>query len=513
MHFLGILRPKHHNMSLNDLKSEFAHKKIQVIEISKKGDILHSDQAFFDFPKDESIGKLHPFLEALQLLLPNVEENTTFPCVNLQIGKVAKIVDIELIDKNEGLFLMLFDFTEHYEAAHPLVQEKNEASIAKNKLEFDKRLLEAKENFKNGFLSNLNHEVRNPLNSMLGFLELLGETKLDYEQYETLKVIQKTGAHVKTLMDDMLDISKIERGIITKKHVNFHLGYILANIQNHYDLKYGSKKIEFTITTEEHMPKTFLGDPIRLNQILFNLLENAFRNTEKGKISLNLTSKDIDKKTTHVIFEVSDTGKGIPNEELTKVFDSYFQLKLRKEKPLGEGLGLKIVKDLVALLDGQIHVQSELEKGTTFICELPFEKRTSKREKKTVKKGTGIFQSKRILIVEDDPTAQMLFMKSFLNNEKGYVIEIASNAEHMLSFMNRKKYDLIILKKILPDADVNELMKVLKEDEEMQIPILMASGSTLITEQQEMLDAGADAFLAKPYTKKELFKNIEKLLE
>ncbi len=500
-------------MSTSVLKTDIAHQRIQEVEVKENGTIVNSDEVLFAFPEGTAMGTLHPFFEALQLLLPDLDGKATFPCVNLQIGDVSKIVDIEIQKTDKGIFILLFDFTEHYQASHPLVQEKNEASIAKNKLEFDKRLLEAKENFKNGFLANINHEIRNPLNSMLGFLELLGETKLDYEQYETLKVIQKTGNHVKTLMDDMLDISKIERGIITKKHVNFHLGYILSNIQSHYELKYGGKKVAFLIDTEEQMLKTFVGDPIRLNQILFNLLENAFRHTEKGTVSLKVSLEDIDKKMAHLIFEVSDTGRGIPKEEIGNVFNSYFQLKLQKEKPLGEGLGLKIVKDMVALLEGSIDVQSEEGKGSTFTCKLPFEKRAPKRERKTVKKGTGIFQSKRILIVEEDPTAQMLFMKTFLKNEKGYVIEIANSAEHMFSIMAKKSYDLIILKNVLPDVNAKELLKVLKEDGgNEKIPVLVASGSTLVTEQQELLDAGADAFLAKPYTKKELFNDIEKLI-
>ncbi|MBX2828166.1 MAG: hybrid sensor histidine kinase/response regulator [Flavobacteriaceae bacterium] len=503
-------------MSLSELKTAIAHKRIQEIRVNENGVILASDDALFPFAIGKTIGEQHPFFEGLQTIIPSLAEDTNIPCVNLAIAGSTKIVDIELLPKGENTVILLFDFTEHYEASHPLVQEKNENTIAKNRLEFDKRLLEAKENFKNGFLANLNHEIRNPLNSMLGFLELMGETKLDYEQYETLKVIRKAGTHVKTLMEDMLDISKIERGIITKKHVNFHLGYILSNIQSHYDLKYGTSNVAFEIITEDQMPKTFIGDPIRLNQILFNLLENAFRNTEKGSVILKVTNESIDKKMEQVIFEVADTGKGIPEDELPKVFDSYFQLKLQKDKPLGEGLGLKIVKDLVGLLDGTVTVTSTPGKGTSFVCAIPFEKRASKREKKTVKKGTGIFQSRRILIVENEPTAQMLIMKTFLNNEKGYVIEMANNAEHMFSVLAKKNCDLIILKKALPDVDALELLKVLRDDTKegaKRIPILMASGSTMISEQEEILNAGADAFLPKPYTKKELFKSIEKLIE
>ncbi len=501
-------------MSLSELKTDFVNKRIQQLEVSMDGIVLASDDAFFTIPKGSQIGSLHPFFEASQYLLPSISHNITFPCVNLEIGTVKKIVDIEILVKKDQLFLLLFDFTEHYEASHPLVQEKNEASIAKNKLDFEKRLMQAKEDFKNNFLANLNHEIRNPLNNMLGFIELLSETKLNYDQHETIKVIRKTGGHIKTLMDDMLDISKIERGVISVKHVNFYLTSIISSLQQHFSIKYNSGKVHLEVEIDEGIPKTFIGDPVRLNQILFNLLENAFRNTKEGTVTLKIGSKNIEGGMALVRFEIADSGEGIPQEALDQVFDAYYQLKLNQEKPIGEGLGLKIVKDLVALLNGTITVKSGAE-GTVFVCSLPFEKRKASRVKKTVKKGSGIFQSKRILIVEDEPTNQMLWMKTFLNNEKGYVIEIANNASHAFQLLETRKYDLTIVKKKLPDMDgliFVDKMKSNAVDTIASTPILVASGSTMIEEQQEFLDSGAQLFLPKPYSKKELFKSIEKLI-
>ncbi|MEL6812844.1 MAG: ATP-binding protein [Bacteroidota bacterium] len=502
-------------MSSSQLKSEFVNHRIQQLEVSEDGTILASDNCIYNITNNINITSLHPFFEAVSTLLPSVSKNITFPCVNLEIGSVSKTVDVELLHRKGKLFVLLFDFTEHYKDAHPIVQEKNEATIAKNKLDFEKRLLQAKEDFKNNFLANLNHEIRNPLNNMLGFIDLLTETRLSYDQHETIKVIQKTGTHIKMLMDDMLDISKIERGVITLKHVNFYLSSIIASLQNHFSLKYANSKVFLDIHVEEHMSKTFKGDPIRLNQILFNLLENAFRNTAEGTISLKIHSEDKSAKEALVHFEVSDTGKGIPKDALDRVFDSYYQLKLDQAKPIGEGLGLKIVKDLVELLSGTIKVSSTEGVGSVFHLAIPFEKRQPKREKKTVQKGSGILVSRRILIVEDESTNQMLFMKTFLNNEKGYVIEIANDASHALEMMEKRKYNLLIVKRELPDMEGKELIRRMADHELekiAQIPVLMASGSTMITEQQEFLDAGAAAFLAKPYTKKELFKVIEKLI-
>jgi len=505
-------------MSLSQLKEEFSNNRIQQIELSPKGVVLESDNALFPIITGKEISSFHPFFEAIQSLLPSLERSINFPCVNVKIEHVLKIIDVEILRKKGKLFMLLFDFTEHYEASHPLVQEKNEASISKNKLAFEKRILQAKEEFKNSFLANLNHEIRSPLNSMLGFLEILGETKLDYDQYETLKITKRTGQHIKMLMDDMLDISKIEKGIMELKHVNFNLFHVTASIQKHFQLKHQNSKIKFSVNVDEEVHNILIGDPIRLKQILLNLIENAFRNTSQGSISLQVSNSrrtHQGKNINFIAFNITDTGNGILENKIGHVFDSYFQIQLEKSKKLGEGLGLKIVKDLVDLMEGHISVSNNKLKGVTFFCELPFEKRTSIRKKRTVKKGSGIVLSKRILIVEEDLTSQMLLMKTFLNNDKGFVLEIASNGQQALQLLEKKTYRLLILKNSLQDMKSVSLLPILKNHENeniRSIPVLIASGNTLLKQQQEMLDAGATAFLSKPYTKKELFKSIKKLL-
>jgi signal transduction histidine kinase/CheY-like chemotaxis protein len=502
-------------MSLSELKSNFVNQRIQQLEVSEEGNILDSDDAIFKIPKKSRLASLHPFLEGVQHVLPSLSNSVTFPCVNLEIGEKKKIVDIEIVRKKEKIYLLIFDFTEHYEDSHPLVQEKNESTIAKNKLSFEKHLLQAKEEFKNNFLANLNHEIRNPLNNMLGFVDLLVETKLNYDQHELIKIVRKTGKHIKQLMDDMLDISKIERGTISVRHVNFYLTSIISSLQQHFSLKYETGKVAFEVEVAEKMPKTFIGDPVRLNQILFNLLENAFRNTSDGVVKLKIHSEEIKGNKALIHFEISDTGLGIPQDELDKVFETYYQLKLDNEKPIGEGIGLKIVKDLVDLLEGSIKVISKPDKGSSFICSIPFVKRKSARERKTVRKGSGIFHSKRILVVEDEPTNQMLLMKTFLNNDKGYVMEIANNGTQALELLENRKYDLVMIKNKYPDMSGTELIREIEghvKEEIVGLPILMATGSTMPAEKEGFNAAGASLVLPKPYSKKELFRSIEKLI-
>ena len=497
------------------LKTEICNSRIQEVEIDSLGMVIESDDAIFGMPKGSLISDLHPFFAGVIPLLTNVDATINFPCVNIEAASISRIVDVDIIPKENKIYLLLFDFSEHYEASHPLVQEKNVTSIAKHRLAFEKQLLEAKEEFKNGFLANLNHEIRNPLNNLLGFMELLKETKLDYDQNETLKVMQRTGTHLKILMDDMLDISKIERGVLDIKNVNFNLGHIINNLHNHFQLKYHDKPIVFDVNIDTNVPKKLIGDPARVNQILFNLLENAFRNTENGHISMFVKAVDSTKTNCKVQFVISDSGVGIPKEKVDEIFDSYFQLKVDKMKPLGEGLGLKIVKDLTESLNGTVQLSSEEGKGSVFTCVFPFEVRTGGREKKTVPKGTGILMSKRILIVEDETTNQMLMMKMFLNNEKGYVIEMAINAAHALELLENNNYNLIMFKSVLSDMNAEEFIALLKQHENERIaelPILIASGSTFKEQQESVLKAGASSFLAKPYTKNELFKCIEQLI-
>ncbi len=497
------------------LKTEILNNRIQEIQLENSGIVIRSDNALFNISEGQSISEIHPFFEGIIPLLETVSDTLKIPCVNIDLVSDLKIVDVEFFRKDGELILFLFDLTEHYEASQPLVQEKNLVSIAKYKLAFEKQLLQAKEEFKNNFLSNLNHEIRNPLNNLLGFMELLKETRLDYDQNETMKVMQRTGAHIKVLMDDMLDISKIERGVLDIKNVSFNLSHLVNNLQNHFQLKYHDNPVELVVNFQNKVPRKLIGDPTRLNQILSNLLENAFRNTETGQISLSVS---VGKKTGETIkfeFTISDCGRGIPSDKLEKIFDSYFQFQIEKLKPLGQGLGLKIVKDLTESLKGNIQVSSEPEGGTSFQCIIPFEIRTTSQAKKTVPKGSGILMSKRILIVENETTNQMLLMKTFLNNEKGYVIEVAMNAEHALELLENNVYSMVMFKMSLPEIGGEELISRIsnhKLDTIANLPILIASGSTLLLEREAIIAAGASVFLAKPYTKKELFNCIEKLI-
>ncbi|MGJ8665119.1 MAG: sensor histidine kinase [Patiriisocius sp.] len=258
-------------MSLDKIKNSFIEQKIQIIEIDNLTTVLATDNTICTFTKGALLSDINPFFYSLQSLLDTDFKGIKYPCVNLTIENKDYIFDIEVLKKETYIYVLFVDFTDHYTDSHPLVQEKNEAEIEKHKPTFERELLHAKEEFKNTFLSHLNHEVRNPLNNLLGFVDILMDTNLDFQQKEYVNVINKTGQHIKVLMDDLLDISRIETGALEIKNIPFNLIQSVVNITKHFQTKYTSSNVELTYTIEKKCAsKTFWRpDQVKPNFIQF----------------------------------------------------------------------------------------------------------------------------------------------------------------------------------------------------------------------------------------------------
>jgi len=500
-------------MSLKDIKASYIDHKVQIIAVDSLGLILASDDVLFPFKKNHKLEEQHPFFYTLLPLLVHDTVSESFTCVNLEIGTISKIVDVSILNKEDKLYVVLTDFTSHYIETRPIIQEKNDSVIARNKLTFEREVHFAKEEFKNIFLAHLNHEIRNPLNALLGFTELLGETKLTFQQKETLGVLQRTGLHIKVLMDDLLDISKIETGALEIKGVPFNLHTLLAGLIKHFQIKKNNSNIELSYCTESDVPPKLFGDPTRIKQILYNLFENAYKNTKEGSIVLNTSLVEMtEKDVASLQFKVSDTGSGISGDQLTTIFDPYVQIQREELIPIGSGLGLKIVKDLIILMGGTVVVDSEVAKGSVFTVTLPFKTRKKTPKSKTNPKGSGIVMNKRILAIEDDTLSQMLLMKQFLDNDKGYALQIAPNTIAAIQMLKTKIYSAIIIKQTYNATTGIEFIEKLKSNPKLSaIPVLVVSGKAMIKEQEAIINAGAAAFLKKPYSKYELITALQQL--
>jgi signal transduction histidine kinase/CheY-like chemotaxis protein len=499
-------------MSLKDIKASYIDHKVQIIAVDSLGLILASDDVLFPFKKNQKLEEQHPFFYTLLPLLVHDTVSESFTCVNLEIGTISKIVDVSILHKEDKLYVILTDFTNHYIETRPILQEKNDAVIAGNKLIFEREVHFAKEEFKNNFLAHLNHEIRNPLNALLGFTDLLSETELTFQQKEILGVLQRTGALIKVLMDDLLDVSKIEKGALDIKKVPFNLHTLIAGGIKHFQIKKNNSNIELTYCTESDVPTKLLGDPTRTLRIFYNIIENAYKNTKEGSIALHTSLIETEKNVAYLQFKISDTGCGIPDDQLTAVFDSYVQLQREGLKPLGAGLGLRIVKDLTAKLGGTVTVDSEVGKGSVFTVILPFKTRKNTPKSKTNPKGSGIIINKHILAVEDDTLSQMLLMKQFAGNDKGFKLQIAPDTKAAIQMLEVKEYTAIIIRQNYNTTTGVEFMQKLKNNPKLSsIPVLVVSGKAMIKEQEAIINAGATVFLKKPYSKRELIRTLQQL--
>jgi signal transduction histidine kinase len=500
-------------MSLKDIKASYIDHKVQIIAVDSLGRILASDDVLFPLKKNQKLEEQHPFFFTLLPLFANDTVSESFTCVNLEIGTVSKIVDISILKKEEKLYVVFTDFTSHYIKIRPILQGKNESIIARNTLSFEREVHFAKEKFKNNFLAHLNHEIRSPLNALLGFTDLLSETELTFQQKEIIGVLQRTGSIIKVLMDDLLDVSKIEKGALDIKKVPFNLHTLIAGGIKHFQIKKNSSNVELTYFTESDVPTKLTGDPTRTMRIFYNIIENAFKNTKKGSIVLHTSLIEmIEKDVASIQFKISDTGSGIPENQLTAVFDSYVQLQREGLKPSGTGLGLKIVKDLTTMLGGTVTVHSEAGKGSDFTVILPFKIRNNTPKSKTNPKGSGIIISKHILAVEDDTLSQMLLMKQFAGDEGGFKLQIATDTKAAIQMLKVKKYTAIIIRQNYNTTTGIEFMQKLKSDPKLSsIPVLVVSGKAMINEQEAIINVGATAFLKKPYSKYELITALQQL--
>ena len=243
-------------MDSKSLKAQLLDQKFQILTTDHSGVILDSDNTLFKVKKGGDLGALDPFFEAVLPLSSEDTDKLEFPCINLELDDKELILDIQLDYHKDKLVLILCDLTEHYNRSHPVVQEKNENTILANKLLLEQAIANEKEALKNSFLTKLSHEVRKPLSNMMGFVNLLQDSSLSYEQTEMLKIVRQTGLHIEELLNDLLDISKISQGTLGLKKVQFKIKDVTKHVSDMFSIKARSKRIDFEIVIRDNVPAT-----------------------------------------------------------------------------------------------------------------------------------------------------------------------------------------------------------------------------------------------------------------
>ena len=410
-------------------------------------------------------------------------------------GKPIEINNFEFINNNKKTWRYFFIYK--LSTTNELVVMVNDITSIKEyeeQLKQEKDRAEESDRLKSVFLANMSHEIRTPMNSIIGFSSLIDEKTPKNKLTEYINIINDSSNLLLTLIDDIIDLSKIQSGVMKIKKEPFNLNDLLNKSEKEYIELIKSKnksniKIEKNIPTKDIVINT---DPKRLKQIINNLVGNAIKFTKNGKITFGYSVKN-----DNVIFFVKDTGIGISSENLPKIFDRFFQIENKNEKKQeGTGLGLTISKAIIEILGGKIWLESVIDKGTVFYFNLPVgDIKNVKKENKKIIKRKYKWNNKNLLIVEDDDDNYKLC--EIVLEPTGINIERSKNCNEFYNLIKLKQYDVILMDTNLGDGNGNDLIKYIR-DNNIKSYIITLSGYSSLDSEEESYKMGANFYMVKP---------------
>jgi PAS domain S-box-containing protein len=388
------------------------------------------------------------------------------------------------------------------------------------RVQYEQELIEARkvaeqaEKFQEQFLANMSHDIRTPLNGIVGMTNLLSGTNLNGEQKEFIDAIRQSSDTLMVLVNDILDLSKIKAGRLGIESIPFDIRELVARSVCTLKRKAKEKSLQFIISIGPDIPVTVTGDPHRLSQILINLISNSVKFTDQGEVMLSLRVSEREADKVQICFSVKDTGIGIAKDKLDMIFESFTQSNSDTSRKYGgTGLGLAIVKQLVLLQDGEIHVESGLGKGSNFQFTIPYFIPSDSDPDfiKPEDPGTHIdardLSNYCLLVAEDDRVNQKVIQYTL--KRAGVCTDIVENGKEMIALLQAgKKYDLILSDIHMPEMDGYEAAKYIRHVLKIGTPILAMTATVLKEEKNLCLEAGMNDYITKPFSIDELIEKI-----
>ena len=400
------------------------------------------------------------------------------------------------------------------ELATEIAEEaKHKAEDATGLAEDATRIAEDAVKAKQQFLSNMSHEIRTPMNAIIGFTKVVLKTELSTKQREYLDAIKISGDALIVLINDILDLAKVDAGKMSFEQTPFKITASLSAMLHLFETKIQEKNLELIKDYDERIPNVLVGDPVRLHQIILNLVSNAVKFTNEGKITVStrLLSEDAEKAT--VEFMITDTGIGIPANKIDYIFENFQQATSGTARLYGgTGLGLAIVKKLVEAQGGEIALKSKLKEGSSFSFSLNFRKTKAEAEVESVihipdEESKNI----KVLVVEDIALNQLL-MKTLLD-DFGFERDIAANGKIAIEKLQAKSYDIILMDLQMPEMNGFEATEYIRNKMNSKIPIIALTADVTTVDLAKCRSVGMNDYIAKPVDERVLYSKIVGLVK
>lgn len=493
-----------------------ANMNLGLLEVDLHDTIIYANQSFCDmsgYALEELKGK-----NAAELFVNERHRETIYQKNEIRKKSISDSYEIEVQDKYGKYHWWFISGAPHYNDKGQLIgsigihlditeQKRLEQELARSK-----SFAEAAAKAKELFLANMSHEIRTPLNVIIGMIRQLNKEVLTTEQHFYVKQSESSAKHLLTILNNVLDIAKIESGDMEIETKPFSASALAYNVHSIMFSQAKEKNLEFKLHVSPEIKPALLGDDTRLRQVLINLVGNSIKFTEKGGIQLAVFLVSETEHLQTLRFEVSDTGIGMSEEFISRIFDKFSQEQnASNRKYEGTGLGMAISKDLIVLMNGQLQVDSVKDKGTTFSFELTFGISPTENLKvlgQQVKKNT--FLGKKALLVEDNEMNRFIAIQSleFL----GFNTTEAENGYIATQLVQSSSFDLILMDIQMPVMDGLEASTLIREKMKIETPIIALTANAFKQDIDLYLSKGMNDFITKPYDEQEFFRKIDHVM-